>query len=85
MFLIPLNQIESVQLVAHALRVAGGAADCSACPAARVCMKQCLTIAEAVERMLRDGTLPALGEEPAAPAPPEPAKPGPKGGLKVVK
>lgn len=88
MFLIPLNQVESVELVIHALRVAGGAADCSTCPAVRVCMKQCLSIAEAVERMVRTGTLPALGEEPA-PEPPAgtPAGGGGarRGGLKVVK
>jgi hypothetical protein len=71
MFLIPLNQQESVQLVIHALRVAGGMADCSSCPVRRVCMKQCLTIAESVQGMLDSGTLPALAsEEESAPAPP---------------
>lgn len=72
MFFIPLNQIESVQLVVHALRAAGGQADCSACPASRVCMKQCLTIADAVVRMIESGTLPALEEDP----PPTPPKGG---------
>jgi hypothetical protein len=64
MFFIPLSQIESVDLVIHALRVAGGAADCSSCPARQVCMKQCLTIAEGVEKMVRAGTLPSLGSSP---------------------
>ena len=85
MFFIPLSQIESVDLVIHALRVAGGAADCSTCPARRVCMKQCLTIAEAVAGMVQAGTLPELGGE----SDPEPTPPvrggGPKGGLKIVK
>ena len=31
MFLIPLNQVESVDLVIHALRAAGGEADCTMC------------------------------------------------------
>ncbi|NIQ93182.1 MAG: hypothetical protein GWN87_02425 [Desulfuromonadales bacterium] len=61
MFFIPLNQAESVELVIHALRMAGGEADCSSCPARKVCMKQCLTIAEAVQSMLEDSTLPELG------------------------
>lgn len=69
MFFIPLNQAESVELVIHALRMAGGEADCSSCPARKVCMKQCLSVAEAVQRMLDDGTLPelGLGETDAAP------------------
>jgi hypothetical protein len=92
MFFIPLNQLESVELVVHALRMAGGQADCDCCPARRVCMKQCLTIAEAVEKMLQAGTLPILGQpaegEPApAPLPvAEPAPVPPTGGhLKLVK
>ncbi len=60
MFFIPLNQIESVELVVHALRVAGGEADCSSCPAVRVCMKQCLAIAGVIEEMIRQGNLPSL-------------------------
>ena len=48
MYLIPLSQPQSVELVIHALRVAGGEADCSGCPVRRVCTKQCLTIAAAV-------------------------------------
>lgn len=63
MFFIPLNQPESVVLVIHALRVAGGEADCSNCPVRKVCMKQCLTIAGALQRMIDDGTLPSLEEE----------------------
>lgn len=63
MYLIPLNQVESVELVIHALKAAGGMADCDVCPARRVCMKQCLTIAAAVEKMFADGSLPALTEK----------------------
>lgn len=90
MFFIPLNQIESVELVIHALRAAGGEADCSRCPARRVCMKQCLSIAEAVARMLQDGTLPTLGEEAPVPFAPEPPptqenKPEKRDFLKVIK
>ena len=62
MFFIPLNQIESVQLVVNALKMAGGEADCSTCPAVKVCMKQCLSIAASVEKMAAEGALPALRE-----------------------
>ena len=72
MFFIPLNQIESVELVIHALRAAGGEADCTSCPARKVCMKQCLSIAEAVARMAATGTLPSIEEEPS------PSSPAPK-------
>lgn len=51
MFFIPLAQIESVELVIHSLKAAAGEADCSSCPASKVCMKQCLTIAHAIEQM----------------------------------
>ena len=64
MFFIPLSQIESVDLVIHALRSAGGEVDCSTCPVRRVCMKQCLTIAEAVAAMVSSGTLPRIFAEP---------------------
>ncbi len=92
MFFIPLSQVESVELVIHALRAAGGETDCTACPAYRVCMKQCLTIANAVSEMVRNGSLPALNPDHdptpngpgAATAGPGPDKP-PRGGLKVVK
>ncbi|HXV22391.1 MAG TPA: hypothetical protein VD811_15515 [Desulfuromonadales bacterium] len=84
MFFIPLSQVESVELVIHALRMAGGQADCSSCPAVRVCMKQCLTIAEAIQRMIQAGTLPVFGEEPGPE--PQPAGPAPdKARLQVVK
>ena len=63
MFFIPLNQPESVALVIHALRVAGGEADCSTCPVRRVCMKQCLAIGNSLQQMIDDGTLPSLEEE----------------------
>ncbi len=60
MFLIPLNQLESVELVIHSLKMAAGEADCTTCPAYKVCMKQCLTIAAAVEDMLHMDALPQL-------------------------
>ena len=95
MYFVPLSQLESVELVVHSLRAAGGEADCSSCPVRKVCMKQCLTIANTVGQMLADGTLPQLGVGSAAPsveknpAETEPDKPsggGPgKGRLKVVK
>lgn len=65
MYLIPLNQLESVELVIHALKIAAGQADCSTCPARKVCMQQCATIATAVENMLHTGVLPHLDESPA--------------------
>lgn len=93
MFLIPLNQVESVELVIHALRAAGGEADCSLCPARRVCMKQCLSIASAVQEMVNAGTLPAVDLEAETEGSPEtpqdppagPAEGGGKGRLSVVK
>ena len=63
MYFIPLSQVESVQLLIHALRMAGGEADCSGCPASHVCMKQCLSIADAVKRMYEAGTLPCTSFE----------------------
>ena len=91
MYFIPLNQMESVQLVINALRIAGGEADCSTCPASKACSKQCLAIAGAVDKMLQAGTLPTL--DPDSP-PPQPGKgetsspggsQGGQGKLKVVK
>ncbi len=58
MFLIPLNQIESVDLVIHALRAAGGEADCSMCPVRKVCTKQCLTVADGIQQMVATNSLP---------------------------
>lgn len=87
MYFIPLNQPESVELVIHALRTAAGEADCSTCPARKVCMKQCLTIANAVARMWQAGVIPS-DEEPETTAPPLPEPPKPTGGgpkLTVVK
>lgn len=89
MFFIPLNQMESVDLVVHALRAAAGQADCSLCPARKVCMQQCLTIADSVEKMIRTGTLPQLDNSELEPEP-EPEPPSPAGGggerkLRVVK
>ena len=65
MYLIPLNQLESVELVIHALKMAAGQADCSSCPSRKVCMRQCATIAAAVETLLHTGVLPHLDESPA--------------------
>ena len=95
MFLIPLNQPESVQLVIHSLRMAGGVADCSTCPVRRVCMKQCLTIAESLQGMIDNGTLPSLHgeddpgtEEPEGsvkPDEPDSDPPSRNGHLKIIK
>lgn len=96
MYFVPLSQLDSVELLVHSLKAAGGEADCTMCPAYKVCMKQCLTIAKAVGQMLEDGTLPQIGGA----TPPEPLKSkepgngpdkpsggssGGKGRLKVVK
>ncbi len=91
MFFIPLSQIESVELVIHALRAAAGQADCSVCPASRVCMKQCLTIADGIGQMIQSGSLPGLlgqsSTEPTESAPEnDESKVKPtRGGLKVIK
>jgi hypothetical protein len=61
MFLIPLNQIESVDLVIHALRAAGGEADCSMCPVRKVCTKQCLSVAAGIQQMVATNSLPSMG------------------------
>ncbi|APG24799.1 MULTISPECIES: hypothetical protein [Syntrophotalea] len=85
MFLIPLNQPESVALVIHALRVAGGEADCGTCPVRRVCMKQCLAIADSLDKMVQSGTLPGMeSASPEEPPPEPPPVPGP-GRFRVVK
>ncbi len=88
MFLIPLNQIESVELVIHALRVAGGAADCTACPVYKVCTKQCLAVADGIEQMVQSNNLPRFdGSHPKPPEdlPPEPSNPSPGGHLRRIK
>ena len=93
MYFVPLTQLESVELLVHSLKAAAGEADCTMCPAYRVCMKQCLTVAGSIEKMLMNGTLPQLKEDagkelPAGPDDePEPPAGGPsgKGGLRVVK
>ena len=93
MYFVPLSQLESVELLVHSLKAAAGEADCTMCPAFKVCMKQCLTIASSVEQMLQSGTLPQLGSEEAElstsepdnePKPPSGGSSG-KGGLRVVK
>ncbi len=94
MYFVPLTQLESVELLVHCLKAAAGEADCTMCPAYRVCMKQCLSIADSVEQMLLSGTLPQLQEsgDVEATKPPDDDKPDPpvggtpkKGGLRVVK
>ena len=60
MFLIPLNQIESVDLVIHALLAAGGEADCSMCPVRKVCTKQCLALADGIRQMVANNSLPNM-------------------------
>lgn len=91
MYLVPLHQLESVELLVHSLRAAGGEADCTMCPAYKVCMKQCLSIAKSIETMLVQGSLPQFAGDPSEASMPEaePQPPGteppPKGGLRVVK
>ncbi|MEJ2469510.1 MAG: hypothetical protein P8Y91_02160 [Desulfuromonadales bacterium] len=58
MYLIPLNQIESVDLVIHALRAAAGEVDCHQCPVRKVCTRQCLAVAEGIQQMVAHNTLP---------------------------
>jgi hypothetical protein len=60
MFLIPLHQIESVDLVIHALRAAAGEADCSMCPVRKVCTKQCLAVADGIQQMVATNSLPTM-------------------------
>ena len=60
MFLIPLNQIESVDLVIHALRAAAGEADCTMCPVRKVCTKQCLSVADGIQQMVATNSLPNM-------------------------
>ena len=60
MFLIPLNQIESVDLVIHALRAAAGEADCGMCPVRKVCTKQCLSVADGIQQMVATNSLPSM-------------------------
>lgn len=83
MYFIPLNQAESVALMIHALRIAGGRADCSTCPVRKVCQQQCLAIADGVERLWQEGHLPS--DEPDPEPPPAPEPPPEKPRLRVVK
>lgn len=91
MYFVPLSQLESVELLIHSLKAAAGEADCTMCPAYKVCMKQCLTIANSVEQMLQNGTMPQMGKDEDSvsepddePKPPADGSSG-KGGLRVVK
>jgi hypothetical protein len=93
MYFVPLSQLESVELLVHSLRAAAGEADCSMCPVRKVCMKQCLAIADSVDQMLQGGTLPYIGEDSSVEEDsfpeydPDPEPPTGSGGprLKVVK
>ena len=87
MFLIPMNQIESVDLVIHALRAASGDADCSVCPVRKVCMQQCRSLAEGIQRLVESNSLPRMGMDETSgdeePQPRPPSGAGPK--LRVIK
>ncbi len=87
MYFVPLSQLESVELLVHSLKAAAGEADCTMCPAYKVCMKQCLVIANSVEQMLQSGTLPEIGESREDDPPDPDNKPDPPagGGLRLVK
>ena len=89
MFLIPLNQIESVDLVIHALRAAGGEADCTMCPVRKVCTKQCLAVADGIQQMVATSTLPtmaALHDDASEEPPDKPDGEGPgTSHLRIVK
>lgn len=89
MFLIPLNQLESVELVVHALRMAGGEADCTTCPVRKVCMKQCLSVADGIAQMMATETLPRLDAQeqpsPLEKSSPQPEGPEPGGHLRRIK
>lgn len=89
MYFVPLSQLESVELLIHCLRAAAGEADCTMCPVRKVCMKQCLSIANSVEQMLQRGAVPQVGEKGVAEPQPQPDDKGPppagKGRFKVIK
>jgi hypothetical protein len=90
MFLIPLNQIESVDLVIHALRAAGGEADCTMCPVRKVCTKQCLSVADGIQQMVATNSLPNMDlirDEEGDPTdePDGPDSGGPGSHLRIVK
>lgn len=95
MYFVPLSQLESVELVVHSLRAAGGQAECPQCPAYKVCTRQCLSIASAVGKMLEEGSLPQLTGESTAtqneskpdtdPDKPSGGAGGGSGHLKVIK
>ena len=91
MYLIPLNQIESVDLVIHALRMAAGEADCSMCPVRKVCTKQCLAVAEGIQQMVATNSLPSMdflqgdkGEDREG-GPGRPGSGGPGTHLRIIK
>lgn len=88
MYFVPLSQLESVELLIHSLKAAAGEADCTQCPAYKVCMKQCLVIANSVEGMLLEGALPEIVDKTDdSPPEDEPSPPtgGGKSGLRIVK
>ncbi|MBW2476486.1 MAG: hypothetical protein JRE16_04540 [Deltaproteobacteria bacterium] len=75
MYLVPLNQIESVDLVIHALKSAGGEADCSSCPVRKVCTKQCLAVADGIQRLVATNSLLRVDFETTEEADDTPDKP----------
>lgn len=94
MYFVPLSQLESVELLIHCLKAAAGQADCTMCPAYKVCTHQCLLIAKSVEKMCEDGSLPQVNgnpheeERPLTDGTEPPTKGGGsagKGGLRIVK
>ena len=94
MYLIPLNQIESVDLVIHALRAAAGEADCTMCPVRKVCTKQCLALADGIQQMVTSNNLPTMDfvqgqSDDSSPEDPDgsdgPAAPGGGSHLRIVK
>jgi hypothetical protein len=87
MFLIPLNQIESVDLVIHALRAAAGEADCGMCPVRKVCTRQCLAVADGIQQMVAANTLPSMPQLSGEPDDDPPANPGGGAGqhLRIIK
>lgn len=88
MFFVPLSQIESIDLIIHALRISAGEADCTTCPVRKVCDKQCLTLAEGIQQLVATNSLPRIDSE-AGPQgkdhSEEPKDSGPSAHLRIVK
>ena len=91
MYFVPLSQLDSVELLVHSLKAAGGEADCTMCPVRKVCTKQCLAVAEGIQQMVATNTLPnmdmlqvATSEEPQD-GPEDPDSGGSGSHLRIVK